>query len=452
MLARIDYMKAVGEHIKNISYQMRDITNNLLDISGLFIYESDSYYEIQQRLAEVILAFEHYADLQEELGDLLCDIAELYEKTEQKIIQYYDEEVYGIKPPNKVKQYLIDSVEQVVLGNYSDKTTLLGSILCMAVGFTGLDNIADARDFSADLERLSNGEDVPVHQVVLDAVAFLPIIGSIKYADDVGETALDTCKYASKALGIAETAAENGEDTFKLLKQTMNIGENAVDGVAEAVKTGENLVDGAGEVMKTGDDLAETTAKAASGGSTCALLRNEIDNVDDMADNVHNVEKVTEEAENIEKAAEVASKGGSNFIKNNLINKIKDIRGKMPNTNLAKRGNMAVADVDVPGIKDNFVAHSKINAKFDKGGDVADFSYLKSENERFFTTYVDDQYPRYHDTEAKILEDIASQITDSNISGIVNLYSELPCCQSCSNIILEFRRKFPNIKLNVYVE
>ena len=96
----------------------------------------------------------------------------------------------------------------------------------------------------------------------------------------------------------------------------------------------------------------------------------------------------------------------------------------MPTTNLAKRGNMAVAD----------------------------FSYLKPENERIFTTYVDDQYPRYHDTEAKILEDIASQITDSNISGTINLYSELPCCQSCSNIILEFRRKFPNIKLNVYVE
>ena len=148
----------------------------------------------------------------------------------------------------------------------------------------------------------------------------------------------------------------------------------------------------------------------------------------------------------------LCGESGSNFIKNNLVNKIKDIRGKMPNTNLAKRGNMAVADVDIPDIKDNFVAHSKINTEFDKGADVAEFSYLKPENERIFTTYVDDQYPRYHDTEAKILEDIASQITDPNISGTINLYFELPCCQSCTNIILEFRRRFPNIKLNVYVE
>lgn len=146
------------------------------------------------------------------------------------------------------------------------------------------------------------------------------------------------------------------------------------------------------------------------------------------------------------------NKGGTDVIKNNLVNKVKDIRAKMPNTNLAKRGNMAVADVDVPGIKDNFVAHSKINAELDKGADVADFSYLKPENERIFTSYVDDQYPRYHDTEAKILEDIASQITDPNVSGTINLYSELPCCQSCSNIILEFRRMFPNIELNIFVE
>lgn len=90
--------------------------------------------------------------------------------------------------------------------------------------------------------------------------------------------------------------------------------------------------------------------------------------------------------------------------------------------------------VDVPGIKDNFVAHGKINDVLDKGSDVADFSHLKPENERIFTSYVDDRYPRFHDTEAKILEDIASQITDPNVRGTINLYSELPCCQSLSLI------------------
>ena len=110
------------------------------------------------------------------------------------------------------------------------------------------------------------------------------------------------------------------------------------------------------------------------------------------------------------------------------------------------------AEVDIDGIKREFVAHSKINSVESKGSNVSDFSYLKPENERLFTSYVVDKFPRYHDTEAKILEDIAGQIKDPNILGTINLYSELSCCQSCSNIILEFRRKFPNIKLNIYVE
>jgi len=120
----------------------------------------------------------------------------------------------------------------------------------------------------------------------------------------------------------------------------------------------------------------------------------------------------------------------------------------MPNIQLKNKGNMATADVEIDGIKKDFVAHSKIHDSTSKGAGVADFSMSK-EN-KIFETYVDDKFPRYNDTEAKILEDIASQIKDPNISGTINLYTELDACQSCSNIILEFRRMFPNIKLNIF--
>lgn len=42
---------------------------------------------------------------------------------------------------------------------------------------------------------------------------------------------------------------------------------------------------------------------------------------------------------------------------------------------------------------------------------------LKSEDERILTSYVEDKFPRYQDTEAKILEDIATNIKDPNMSG-----------------------------------
>ena len=40
---------------------------------------------------------------------------------------------------------------------------------------------------------------------------------------------------------------------------------------------------------------------------------------------------------------------------------------------------------------------------------------------------------------------IDSQITDPQIKGNITLFTELPPCDSCSNIIEEFKRMFPNI-------
>ncbi|WP_255377327.1 deaminase domain-containing protein [Listeria sp. ILCC797] len=143
----------------------------------------------------------------------------------------------------------------------------------------------------------------------------------------------------------------------------------------------------------------------------------------------------------------------------NFQNRINDIRNKMPNNPLKKRGNMAAADVNIKGLPEEFVAHSKINSNLDKGADVENFSTLKPEGERIFKNYepsassIDGtKFDRFHDTEAKILEDIASKIKDPNTSGSIDLFTELPTCQSCSNIILEFREKFPNIKLNIFTK
>ena len=65
------------------------------------------------------------------------------------------------------------------------------------------------------------------------------------------------------------------------------------------------------------------------------------------------------------------------------------------------------------------MAHSRIHSNTSKGADVADFPMSKED--KIFTTYVEDKFPRFNDTEAKILEDIASQI-----KGKITLFTELP--------------------------
>lgn len=146
------------------------------------------------------------------------------------------------------------------------------------------------------------------------------------------------------------------------------------------------------------------------------------------------------------------SRTGVGNLRNGFQSRIDNMRTKMPTSKLKNKGNMATANVDISGLKSEYFAHSKINSATDIGADVADFSYLKNSNDRIFSTYEEVGYPRYHDTEAKILEDIASNIKNSNMAGNIDLYTELPACQSCTNVIMEFRRMFPNIRLNVHTK
>ncbi|WP_432776319.1 deaminase domain-containing protein [Brevibacillus gelatini] len=128
------------------------------------------------------------------------------------------------------------------------------------------------------------------------------------------------------------------------------------------------------------------------------------------------------------------------------------IRDTLPNK-YKKYGNVAVADVKIPGLKTEFKAHSRIHKENAEG-----FSIVPAEG-RFPAKSVNQKgeingegaFPRDNDTERKILEDIANQLgNNKQVKGTIDLFTELPACRSCSDIILKFRLEYPNIELNVY--
>ena len=315
---------------------------------------------------------------------------------------------------------------------------LIGNVICHSVAVAATSLVKEAKVlFRKAMEGIDDGKflSVPGNRnwdgLVLEGVGYNPEAGTgtvkelyealtgtygAKTAEEAVERGEEGISYIArykKSLADAVESATDPNDVYRLIKRFENRSSIVLKAVSEYGDDAIRMIDW------YGDDALYRFGK----GETLDEIRKALGSETDS-------------------------------IKKSLINKIKDIRSKMPNTNLAKRGNMAVADVDIAGIKKEFVAHSKINSNQDKGANLigVEFSYLKSQSERIFTTYVEDKFPRFHDTEAKILEDIAAQITDSNIGGTIYLYSELPCCQSCSNIILEFRKMFPNIKLNVFVE
>ncbi|MER2002609.1 MAG: deaminase domain-containing protein, partial [Carnobacterium inhibens] len=150
------------------------------------------------------------------------------------------------------------------------------------------------------------------------------------------------------------------------------------------------------------------------------------------------------------------TKGTGNLSYTQKVDKYQErtqaIRDNLP-SKYKKYGNVAVADVNISGLKSEFKAHSRIHKEYEGG-----FSYVigegkfpaKSVNHKGETD-APNAFLRANDTERKILEDISRQLgDDKTVKGTIDLFTELPACGSCTDIILQFRKEYPNIKLNVY--
>ncbi|MED4454353.1 deaminase domain-containing protein [Metabacillus fastidiosus] len=141
-----------------------------------------------------------------------------------------------------------------------------------------------------------------------------------------------------------------------------------------------------------------------------------------------------------------------------IVDRVKEIRSQLP-SKLKKSGNFGYAEADVQGIKKNeFFAHSSVNEATDK--DVLPGMSLKPQGEPVFkakkvdpdNARVDtpEAYLRDYDTEYKILNDIASQLGNNKYAkGTINLFTERLTCQSCTDVIMDFRKQYPNITVNI---
>lgn len=305
-------------------------------------------------------------------------------------------------------------------------------------------------------------------QAVFEIAQFFIGTGEAKAATKAAEIGADAAKTSkainltTKATNVIKTEKLLNSTVFKGIKQTLsttakNSGYKAIDSIDSMRllfrNSSPNLVPSYAGIGHL-DDFVGTGEMLQKGLTKIKSMASEISTPKGV-----NIKGPKVSAKGVEEGAEKAVKvagEGAGDLQRSLTNKINNIREKMPNNPLKNKGNMAAAEVNIPGIKKEFSAHSKINSSLDKGADISDFSLLKPEGDRIFKTYepasstlTGTPFDRFHDTEAKILEDIASQITDPNISGTIDLFTELPACQSCTNIIFEFKRKFPNIKLNI---
>ena len=143
-----------------------------------------------------------------------------------------------------------------------------------------------------------------------------------------------------------------------------------------------------------------------------------------------------------------------------VIERIELQREKLP-SQYRHRFNFAWAAAKIDGLeKTEYFAHSgiqdlgKVSAQEAKK--LAGIS-VRPDQGRYYTLCVNQNdivdgpncWQRTVDTEYKILEDMVSRLPDPTVKGRVKLYTDLPPCASCWNVMKQFMAEFTNVHVQV---
>jgi len=132
------------------------------------------------------------------------------------------------------------------------------------------------------------------------------------------------------------------------------------------------------------------------------------------------------------------------------------IRGEL---GIPKGGNVGFAEVNIASVSSEPLVmkaysgyNESVGAFLPKPAGNVDTWILKPSEATSKYIGGPEAYLRDVDTEFKILETIAQRLgNNTNAVGQINLFSERIVCPSCSNVVTQFRQRFPNIQLNVFV-
>ncbi len=142
------------------------------------------------------------------------------------------------------------------------------------------------------------------------------------------------------------------------------------------------------------------------------------------------------------------------------LERIETVRKKLPEKN-RRRNNFAWAVAKIDGLdKVEYYAHSGINGtgglSAEAAAQIPDISPRRKKG-RFEVLCVNhadeiegpDCWPRYMDTECKIIEDLAAHLPEPSAAGRVRLYTDLYPCASCRHVMAQFLASYTNVQMQV---
>ena len=176
----------------------------------------------------------------------------------------YEAELYEIetvwykKMLDKAEDYLIRSAECVVLGNFTDEVTVLGVGVQIVLGIFDLDLPCDIRDIIADIKNLAETDRVRwdlIGMLALDLIGLIPVIGALKYSDEIGTLFknADKVSVVARSTDGAGVLAKHADEAGAWLHGGKVFRYS--DETAEAVASGEKLLKESGTIYESFADM-----------------------------------------------------------------------------------------------------------------------------------------------------------------------------------------------------
>ena len=180
------------------------------------------------------------------------------EQSDYEAELYEIETVWYKKMLDKAEDYLIRSAECVVLGNFTDEVTVLGVGVQIVLGIFDLDLPCDIRDIIADIKNLAETDRVRwdlIGMLALDLIGLIPVIGALKYSDEIGTLFknADKVSVVARSTDGAGVLAKHADEAGAWLHGGKVFRYS--DETAEAVASGEKLLKESGTIYESFADM-----------------------------------------------------------------------------------------------------------------------------------------------------------------------------------------------------
>ena len=393
------------------------------------------------------------------------------EQSDYEAELYEIETVWYKKMLDKAEDYLIRSAECVVLGNFTDEVTVLGVGVQIVLGIFDLDLPCDIRDIIADIKNLAETDRVRwdlIGMLALDLIGLIPVIGALKYSDEIGTLFKNADKVSVVArstdgAGVlakhADEAAawQHGGKVFRYSDET-----------AEAVASGEKLLKESGTIYESFADMMSPDDAAKyldflENGSREGLTSAELAGVE-KADALLVSRKVKYEdvwdLRNAGDALESGSKGGTDALQ---IGKT-DLDALRHKLGVPETDTIAVGKTDVKGMEG--VTFEGQSPKVRSEAGLPDLDEIWAErnikspgNNPLFTRHAEEALANDFDRAV-----IKAGINPQDVSGVLKIHQSNPtgvcrkCIQGLANdnvspgVLKQLSLKYPNLRIEVTSE